>query len=63
MSPPSDSNAQREPSGNLGERIKSTFGSFADFKKQFTDTGTGLFGSGKLALHVERLYVAHFTAD
>ncbi|XP_062511513.1 superoxide dismutase [Mn/Fe] 1-like [Corticium candelabrum] len=46
MSPPSDSNAQREPSGNLGERIKSTFGSFADFKKQFTDTGTGLFGSG-----------------
>lgn len=46
MSPPSDSNAQREPSGALGERIKATFGSFAEFKKQFTDTGTGLFGSG-----------------
>lgn len=34
------------PAGKLGEAIKSTFGSFDDFKKQFAEAGTKRFGSG-----------------
>jgi Fe-Mn family superoxide dismutase len=35
-----------EPSGELGEAITSTFGSFDDFKSQFEAAGVGQFGSG-----------------
>lgn len=35
-----------EPSGKLGEAIKSTFGSFEDFKKEFATAGATRFGSG-----------------
>lgn len=35
-----------EPSGELGDAIKSTFGSFADFKTKFTTAGNTRFGSG-----------------
>src|ERR1700676_4325712 len=35
-----------EPKGNLGEAIRSAFGSFADFKTKFTQAGVGRFGSG-----------------
>lgn len=35
-----------EPSGALGESISSTFGSFANFKEQFTAAAVGRFGSG-----------------
>lgn len=35
-----------EPTGELGEAINSTFGSFATFKEKFTAAGTGRFGSG-----------------
>jgi superoxide dismutase, Fe-Mn family len=35
-----------EPSGKLGDAIKSTFGSFADFKTKFEAAGAGRFGSG-----------------
>jgi len=35
-----------EPSGGLADAIKSTFGSFADFKKTFNQAATTRFGSG-----------------
>ncbi len=35
-----------EPTGALAEAIKSTFGSFADFKTQFNNAGATRFGSG-----------------
>jgi Fe-Mn family superoxide dismutase len=35
-----------EPTGKLAEKINSTFGSFAKFKEQFTNTTVGTFGSG-----------------
>jgi Fe-Mn family superoxide dismutase len=35
-----------EPSGALADAIKSSFGSFADFKTKFAAAGAGRFGSG-----------------
>ncbi len=35
-----------EPSGSVGDAIKSTFGSFAGFKEKFAAAATGRFGSG-----------------
>ncbi|WP_133139555.1 superoxide dismutase [Fe] [Legionella genomosp. 1] len=35
-----------EPTGQLGEAINKTFGSFAAFKEQFTQTAITTFGSG-----------------
>jgi Fe-Mn family superoxide dismutase len=35
-----------EPSGELGDAIKSTFGSFATFKENLNTAGIGRFGSG-----------------
>jgi Fe-Mn family superoxide dismutase len=42
MAPP----RQSEPSGELGDAIKSAFGSFADFKTKFAEAATKRFGSG-----------------
>lgn len=39
-------NAGGEPSGDLGAAIASTFGSYANFKEQFTKAATTRFGSG-----------------
>lgn len=47
MNPPKGGiNTINEPKGKLGEAIKSTFGSFDEFKKQFADAGMKRFGSG-----------------
>jgi Fe-Mn family superoxide dismutase len=35
-----------EPSGRVGNAIKSSFGDFAKFKEQFAAAGVGRFGSG-----------------
>jgi len=35
-----------EPTGKLADAIKKTFGSFQQFKDQFTQTAVGTFGSG-----------------
>lgn len=39
-------NAGGEPTGKLAEDIKSTFGSFEEFKEKFQTAGGGRFGSG-----------------
>ncbi len=39
-------NCGGEPSGKLADALKSTFGSFENFKKQFSDEATNRFGSG-----------------
>jgi Fe-Mn family superoxide dismutase len=35
-----------EPTGAIGDAIKGTFGSFADFQTAFNEAGTKRFGSG-----------------
>jgi Fe-Mn family superoxide dismutase len=39
-------NSSGEPGGKLADAIKKKFGSFDEFKKQFTQSATTLFGSG-----------------
>lgn len=39
-------NGGGEPKGKLADAIKTTFGSFDEFKKQFADAGMKRFGSG-----------------
>ena len=39
-------NSTQQPNGPLAEAIQKQFGSFEEFKKQFSQTATALFGSG-----------------
>ena len=41
------------PSEELAETLKSSFGSFRDFRRQFTEAATNLFGSGWVWLYVQ----------
>ncbi|MDO8630380.1 MAG: superoxide dismutase [Phycisphaerales bacterium] len=43
-----------QPAGGLADAIKSTFGTFDDFKKKFADAAAGRFGSGWAWLCVDR---------
>jgi Fe-Mn family superoxide dismutase len=47
-------NGGGEPKGPLSELIKKSFGSYAEFKKQFRETGTNLFGSGWVWLLLDK---------
>lgn len=48
---------KREPKGHLKDAIKSTFGSFEDFKEKFANEALGIFGSGWawLTVHDKKL--------
>ena len=42
-----------EPTGGLGDAVRSVFGSFANFKEEFTKAAMGRFGSGWAWLSVD----------
>lgn len=46
MSPPPAGGGGGEPSGGLAEAIEKTFGSFSDFKDEFSAAAASRFGSG-----------------
>ena len=46
--------ADNKPSGKLLEAIEKTFGSFSNFKSQFTDAGKNRFGSGWAWLYIDK---------
>ena len=55
--------AQSEPTGKLAEAIKRDFGSFDNFKKEFTAAAVGLFGSGWAWLSVDKNGKLHITKE
>ncbi len=48
------SQVQKEPKGKLADAIKRDFGSFEDFKNEFNNASTTLFGSGWAWLSVDK---------
>lgn len=46
-------NKSEEPKGELAETIEKDFGDFASFRKDFSDTAVGVFGSGWAWLAVD----------
>jgi superoxide dismutase, Fe-Mn family len=54
-----------EPTGQLGEAIRSTFGGFSSFKEQIEKAGLGRFGSGWawLSKNNDGSLVIHSTAN
>jgi Fe-Mn family superoxide dismutase len=53
MSPAAASAATREPRGALGDAIRKSFGSFADFRKKFSDAAAKHFASGWVVLALD----------
>ncbi|MCL4125014.1 UNVERIFIED_CONTAM: hypothetical protein GTU68_052480 [Idotea baltica] len=49
------SKVRREPNGKLMRLIKDKFGSFKDFKEQFTETAKSVEGSGWGLLHYRKI--------
>lgn len=47
-------NNHKEPKGKLAEDIKNTFGSFQNFKDEFSKQANTLFGSGWVWLYVDK---------
>lgn len=58
-------NGGGEPSGQLGEAIRTTFGGFNNFKEQLQQAGMGRFGSGWawLSLQNDGSLMIHSTAN
>ena len=54
---------QSEPTGKLAEAIKRDFGSFDNFRKEFTAAAVGLFGSGWAWLSVDKNGKLHITKE
>ena len=54
---------QREPSPELRAAIDRDFGSFENFRKEFTTAATGLFGSGWAWLSVDKDGKLHITQE
>lgn len=52
-----------EPTGKLAEAIKSQFGSFDNFKKEFSDASITLFGSGWAWLSKDKDGKLHITKE
>lgn len=55
--------SKSEPTGKLGEAIARDFGSFENFKKEFTAAAVGLFGSGWAWLSVCKDGKLHITKE
>lgn len=55
--------AQKEPAGKLAEAIRQEFGSFENFKKEFTAAAVSLFGSGWAWLSVDKEGKLHITKE
>lgn len=55
--------SQSEPAGKLAEAIVKDFGSFDNFKKEFTAAAVGLFGSGWAWLSVDKNGKLHITKE
>lgn len=54
MAPVDAERAKRGPTGDLGDAIQETFGTFDSFKEQFTKAALSLFGSGFVYLVRDR---------
>lgn len=52
-----------EPTGKLAEAIKNQFGSFENFKKEFSDAAVTLFGAGWAWLSKDKDGKLHITKD
>jgi superoxide dismutase, Fe-Mn family len=50
MTPAAGGTGAREPGGALGEALKSKFGSFAEFRRKFSDASAKHFASGWVTL-------------